>query len=72
MQATNKFLNICEYQTVSAIMRLLMTNWHFHKNKPGTEEPQAEEYIRNMCKILNIDPDDTTYNEIRKIIKTRH
>ena len=49
-----------------------MTNQHFHKDKPFTEEPQAENYIIKICNILNIDPNNTTYNEIRKILKTRH
>ena len=33
MQGKNQFLNVVEHQTISAIMRLLMSNQRFHEGK---------------------------------------
>ena len=41
MQGKNQFLNIVEHQSISTIMRLLMSNQHFHEGKKGTYEEGA-------------------------------
>ena len=36
MQGKNQLLNIVEFQSISTIMRLLISNKHFHQGKVGT------------------------------------
>ena len=72
MQGKNQFLNICEYQTISAIFRLLRTNQYFHEGKKDTEGIQAEQYISRTYEMLGKEAEEMTYKELRKVIKTRY
>ena len=60
MQGKNQLLNICEPQTLSVIARLLISNKHFHEDKPDTQEPEAEEYLQKLCAINNLEIEETT------------
>ena len=40
MQGKNQLMNVVEYHSISAIMRLLMSNQRFHEGKEGTEETE--------------------------------
>ena len=54
------------------MFKLLRTNKHFHEGKKDAEEPEAEEYIENICRMTNQEANDTTYNELIDAIKHRH
>ena len=65
-------MNIIEQQTASTIMRLLQSNKFFHENKEGTIERNAEKYIIELCKTMNMDPDEKSYNDLRQRLANRH
>ena len=64
MQGKNQFLNIVEHQTISTIMRLLMSNQHFHEGKKGTEEYEAQKYIEEVSGMIGLNPEEVTYNQL--------
>ena len=43
-------------------MRLLISIDHFHKGKEGTINEEAQVYIQNICRMMELDPDVVTYN----------
>ena len=53
-------------------MRLLISNQHFPEGKEGTEENEAQEYILRICKVIELDPDEISYNKLQQTMITRH
>ena len=49
-----------------------MSNHHFHLNKEGTEEFNAQEYIEKTVRMMNLEPDNINYIELKKKIYNRH
>ena len=72
MQGKNQLLNIIEQQSCSAVMRLLMSNKHFHEDKEGTEESNAQDYIELTVRKMNLKPEDIDYPFLKKSIYNRH
>ena len=53
-------------------MRLLMSNKHFHEDKEGTEESNAQDYIELTVRKMNLKPEDIDYPFLKKSIYNRH
>ena len=53
-------------------MRLLISNKHFHENKEGTEEFNAQDYIELTVNKLNLELEDTDYADLKRRIYNRH
>ena len=53
-------------------MRLLISNKHFHENKEGTEEFNAQDYIELTVRKMNLEPEDIDYPYLKKKIYNRH
>ena len=41
-----------------------MSNQFFHQGKKGTEELEAQEYIIKICSMMELNPDETTYEQL--------
>ena len=52
--------------------RLIQANHIFHRTKEGTEEPNAENYLKKVAKLLKLNIEDICYNDIRQKFKIRH